>query len=194
MTLPNLAKGDVTDYGLILPEEMTMNEWVRTGKQLYKSFATLERGAISIMWWIGDFMNYGENRFTKEAYNQAESSFGFKYQTIANAKYVAKKIPPSLRKETITFSHYAALASLPPEAIKEVAKQILLDDLTVRETQTLVSQRKEKGCEWDIVLELHCTKSYRVRAKTEEEALIKTRRTTVRLKKSDVTVIKVVAR
>jgi len=50
------------------------------------------------MWWVGDWLNYGEARYG-EMYSQAIEITGYASQTLADAKWVASRIEPSRRHE-----------------------------------------------------------------------------------------------
>jgi DNA modification methylase len=82
--------------------------WQRAG-------ARLDRLHGSLMWWLGDWVRYGEARFGEQHRAVLEAT-GYKYQTIANAKWVASRIDCSRRRETLSFGHHAEVAALDPAA------------------------------------------------------------------------------
>jgi len=89
------------------PEAMGFDAWLRVGH----TFKLMEQ---SVLWWVGDWLVFGEMRYG-ETYAQAVDATGREYQTIANAKYVAGRIEFSRRRENLSWSHHAEVASLDPE-------------------------------------------------------------------------------
>lgn len=100
--------GRVSAVGLELPEGMTFQEWQNLGDVLQG----VER---SLMWWIGDWLNFGEREYG-ETYSQAIEATGKSYSSAANAKWVADRFEFSRRRENLSWSHHLEVASLPPDA------------------------------------------------------------------------------
>lgn len=96
-----------TPAGLVVQGDPSFEEWEAVGDRL----AYIQR---RIHWWIGDWLNYGEGRWG-ERYAQAIDETKFRYQTLANDKWVAGKVELSRRRENLRFSHHAEVASRPPE-------------------------------------------------------------------------------
>ena len=73
-----------TKVALALSSELAYEDWERAGRQL--------AGVLSSSsWWLGDWLIYGEGNY-KGRYKQAVRATGFKYQTLRNYAWVAKKI------------------------------------------------------------------------------------------------------
>lgn len=84
----------------------------------YDRWATLLR-ALGLMdragrWWLGEALNYGEQHYG-ERYAQALEDTGLAYQTLANIAYVARRWESYRRRENLSWSLHAEVASLPPE-------------------------------------------------------------------------------
>jgi hypothetical protein len=84
----------------------------------YDRWATMGR-ALGLMdragrWWIGDWLNYGEQRYG-ERHAQALDDTGLAYGTLRNIAWVARRFPPSRRRDTPAWYMHAEGASLPPE-------------------------------------------------------------------------------
>ncbi len=77
-------------------------------------------------WSIGDFWNAAHKRFRDEAL-QLFSENGMKLKTVQNKGSVCKKFPASRRRETLHFSHHAAVAGL-----ETPDQERLLDNATER--------------------------------------------------------------
>jgi len=76
----------------------------------------------SCHWWIGDWLNYGEAAYG-EKYAQAIDETKYSYYTLAHDKTVAARVESCRRRQNLSWSHHAEVASLTP------AKQDELLDL-----------------------------------------------------------------
>lgn len=124
---------------LILPPDLDFPAWETVGLFLH-----MVESAAS--WWIGDWINYGEDRYG-EKYAQAMSLTGQTYGALANKAYTARHVEPSRRRENLSFSHHQEVASLPPEeqdALLDEAEQHALGRDHVR-TRVQEMQGKEFG-------------------------------------------------
>lgn len=93
--------------GLRLPGKLTFEEWLAVGEQLQIAHR-------SILWWIGDFLAYGERRFGED-YAQAVADLGHSTETIRVAKWVSERVEPERRRAALSWSHHREVASLDPE-------------------------------------------------------------------------------
>lgn len=64
-----------------------------------------------LMFFLGDLLLYGETRWGEKAYQYADAA-GYSPKTLSNAAYVAQAIPPTRRREALSFGHHAAVAGL----------------------------------------------------------------------------------
>lgn len=87
--------------------DLDVAEWILLGRRL---------GAISrgVAWWIGDWVNYGNANFG-EKYSRAARITGYDVQSLMNMSYVASRFDSSRRRENLSWSHHAELASLAAE-------------------------------------------------------------------------------
>jgi hypothetical protein len=87
--------------------QLTVADWVGQGRWL---------GAIGRAsgWWIGDWVRYGNARYG-ERYNSAARVTGYDVHSLRNMAYVAGRFGVPRRREALSFSHHAELASLSPE-------------------------------------------------------------------------------
>ena len=124
MTMLSTVETDVkyTRTGLVLSPSMSFDEWQNIG-------ARLDEIDGAIKWWIGDWLNFGEQHYG-EMYSQAVLVTGYDYQTLANQKWVSSRFELSRRRENLSFSHHAAVASLPPEKADALLDQA--EGLSVR--------------------------------------------------------------
>jgi hypothetical protein len=124
--------GTVTPLTYAPPEGLSYEEWQTIGVLL----RGIERG---IQWWIGDWLRYGERRFS-EAYAQVGDMTDLSHGTLANLKYVAGRFEPSRRRETLPWSHHAEVASRQDaDEILDVAER---EGWSKRDVRTEVERRK----------------------------------------------------
>ena len=104
------------DWGSCKPERCTLRipaslleyDWVRVGDAL----AAIE---TSSSWWIGDWWLFGEANYgRRKAIVEADDWKGPTFSTCMNCGAVARRFPTSRRREVLTFSHHAEVASLHP--------------------------------------------------------------------------------
>jgi N6-adenosine-specific RNA methylase IME4 len=132
--LPVLSlPGRITATALDLPESMSFEEWQEVGQRLQ----TAER---SLMWWMGDWWNYGSHRYGERASQALGSEFAF--QTWMDAGWVASKIETSRRREVLPWSVHREVAALPPEKQEEVLFAAEAEAWTVRDTRRAVRRLK----------------------------------------------------
>lgn len=97
----------VTRSALHIEPGLDFSDWVRVGRQV----AVI---ADSAAWWIGDWLNFGRRSYGQR-YKQAIAETGLEYQTLRNYAWVASRVAVSRRRDTLSFGHYAELASLSVE-------------------------------------------------------------------------------
>ena len=126
--------GAVSVVGLELPEGLSFEEWNGIGE-------TLKGVERSLMWWIGDWLRYGERRYG-EMYSQAIDATEKSYQTLANAKFVAGKVDVSRRRENLSWGHHAEVAALPEDVADRLLDAAEADGLSRNALRKRVSQVK----------------------------------------------------
>jgi hypothetical protein len=82
---------------------------LKTWQEIGHKLALAER---SVAWWIGDWWICGDHRYGARA-RQCESWDLLRLETCMNYGSVCRAFPPSRRREALSFSHHAAVASLP---------------------------------------------------------------------------------
>lgn len=87
--------------------ELRLSDWVEHGRAL----GIIGRG---VGWWIGDWLRYGNMKFG-ERYVRAQRITGYDVQTLMNMVYVATAYEPEQRRSSLSWSHHAELAALPPD-------------------------------------------------------------------------------
>lgn len=64
-------------------------------------------------WWVGDWLLFGEGTYG-ERFAQAASMTGLAEQTLTNRMYVCRNVPPSRRRQGVSFSVHAEVAPMTP--------------------------------------------------------------------------------
>jgi len=96
-----------TKIGLIIDDGISYIEWESAGK-------TLQVIDGAVHWWIGDWLNYGEQKYG-EMYAQAVDETSYSLPTLTTDKWVANHIQFSRRRENLSFAHHVEVASLEPD-------------------------------------------------------------------------------
>jgi len=89
---------------------VNFGHWTRLGE-------ILKRAESGIQWWLGDWMNYGENQY-REKYAQAVDAHeetGLNVDTLRNYQWVAERVPPVMRITNLPWSFHQAVAALSPD-------------------------------------------------------------------------------
>jgi hypothetical protein len=100
----NDPKFAITLTGIQFHEELSFEEWEALGQKL----APVGK---SIGFIIGDWINYGENRWG-DKYEEAIKRTGMAYQTLRDFAYVARKVDLSFRNDKLDFVHHKVVAKL----------------------------------------------------------------------------------
>jgi hypothetical protein len=139
--------GRATATALLLPEDLPEADWTEVGRKLH----AVER---SVMWWLGDWWAFGQERGYGERKQvvEDESWDGPSYQTCMNAASVARRLGTSLRREVVPWSVHKELAPLVAvdrdgQVVDDTQARELLDRAaaegwTVREAKAAVGRVK----------------------------------------------------
>jgi hypothetical protein len=95
--------------------ELTRVAWTPHGDVGLAQWAAVGRRFGEIgrcsQWWLGDWILYGNQRFG-ERYTRAVKLTGYDVQSLMNMVYVASRFVVSRRRESLSWSHHAALAAM----------------------------------------------------------------------------------
>ena len=125
--------GEATKTSLSLPDGLTFDQWQSVGQQI----ARAER---AVMWWMGDWWNYGERKYGEMTAQAVDSEYD--YQTWRNAAWVAGKIEMSLRRDSLPWSLHKEIAARPPEEQEALLAEAEAEGWTVRDTRKAVRRLK----------------------------------------------------
>lgn len=91
---------------LDLPEDLEYSEWQEIG-------SVIQRAEKAVMWWIGDWLAYGEKQYG-ETFAKAAELTSYQIQTLKDAKWVAQRVEKSRRRDFLSWSHHKEVAALSP--------------------------------------------------------------------------------
>ena len=136
----SVGKFTVTRRGLILSGEPEWDDW--------KEFLSrLDAVHSSIQWVIGDALREIDVQYGEEG-SQLTSEFPEReYKTLLNYRWVAGKIEYSRRRENLSFTHHALVASLERKEMNQWLEKASAKGWTVRELrEELNPDRERKIC------------------------------------------------
>ncbi len=101
--------GRLEQNGLYLDPGISHDQWMQVGETI-KFF---ERG---VMWWLGDWWNYGERKYGDMASQAAQDAIkdatGYEYSTVRAAGWVAARFEPVRRRTDVSWAHHREVASM----------------------------------------------------------------------------------
>ena len=119
---------------LAIADGISFNEWLAIGEELF-------RIADSNAWWLGDWYAYGVKHYHKN-YALALDRLKLKYQTLANQTSVARNVESSRRREDLSWSHHAEVASLDGDDQERILDDAFRHGYSVRELREIVRAHK----------------------------------------------------
>lgn len=94
--------GETTAVSWTPPADMDFESYQRIGR----TFQTIQK---SLNWWLGDYLNFGEQKFG-ETYTQAVEATGRAVESLMKYKAVAERVPKEIRQETLGWVHHFYVA------------------------------------------------------------------------------------
>jgi hypothetical protein len=123
---------------LVLPTNLGEEDWKALG-------STLAERHESLQWWLGDWWRHGSHKYGRRARLFAKGIFRHSFETLMNYGSVAAAIPTSFRNEVLSFSHHAAVTSLPRAEQKEMLAKAERFGWTVKELREIIYEKQEKS-------------------------------------------------
>jgi hypothetical protein len=135
--------GGINAVAWVAPQNgLAYRDWVLAGRRI----GIMWRGSP---WWIGDWLLYGTSRWG-EMYAQAAKITGYDPKSLRNMRYVASRFDLSLRRDNLTWSHHALLASLEPDAQRRWLDRADHDRLSVEDLRIeLRIARCDNASRWE---------------------------------------------
>lgn len=123
-----------TPVGMEVSGEPSFEDWDRAG-------AFLQQASGSVLWWVGDWLNYGERKWG-EMYAQAVAATGYDEQTLRVAKRVAERFELLRRRNNLSFPHHRDVAPLESAEADRLLDQAEAEGLSTRDLRAKVKELK----------------------------------------------------
>ncbi len=91
--------------GLRIPRQLPFERWLAVGRKLSEIHT-------SSAWCPGDWLAHGEAAYGGR-YRDAVEQTSLDYQALRNYAWVARQVPLSRRRDSLSFGHHAEVAALP---------------------------------------------------------------------------------
>jgi hypothetical protein len=134
----------VSEHGIQFNPGTPQGTWLDVVHQLTTMFESSHRLHIRVMFLLGDALTFGEAAYGEEfaqAIDLTRKVLQLSEKTIKNASWICSSIDPSLRRETLTFSHHEVVAPLEPEEQSEFLDQAESENLTVSALRKIIKER-----------------------------------------------------
>jgi hypothetical protein len=120
---PAQAPTELTRVGWTPRADIGLDEWSAFGRRFG------EIGRCS-QWWLGDWIHYGNTKFG-ERYSRAAKLTGYDVQSLMNMVYVASRFEIYRRRENLSWSHHATVASFDVPSQEYWLGRAVVDKLSV---------------------------------------------------------------
>lgn len=133
---------DLTDFlptkfaktGLKLPEDLSHEDWLQLGK-------SLRSVGESVMWAVGDWLSYGEQKSWGDTYTEAQEVTGYSYRTLKRAKQISGQFKMGRRRPILSHKHHTEVAPLDIADQDELLDRAEQEGLSTMAVRTLVRSR-----------------------------------------------------
>lgn len=117
--------------------ELDFAEWIQHGRRIGVA-------GRSAGWWIGDWVRYGAVRYGAK-YARAARVTGYDHQTLMNMVYVASRFEIYRRRENLSWSHHAEVASFDVEEQEHWLQRASEERLSVRKLRQRIAEEPGSG-------------------------------------------------
>lgn len=130
--------GEKTDSALVLPDDLTFDQWKLAGH-------TLRRMEGALRWWVGDWLRFGEDHFKEEFSQEIKEATGLSIKSQQNAMWVAGAIPVERRRTDISWSHHEKIAGIKDtELADKLLESAATNEWTVNEFYGVVREARKQ--------------------------------------------------
>ena len=113
----------------------------------------MSEAAGATLWWIGDWLAYGDKSFTTDRAGSGRAAYGlhvevaritgYAEQTLHNAKCVCVALPISRRREGLTFAHAAEIVGrADPKDHEEWIDRVVTEGMSVKALREMLRAEK----------------------------------------------------
>ena len=134
----------VSEHGIQFKPGTPQDTWLGVVHQLTTMFESSHRLHVRVMFLLGDALTFGEAAYGEEfaqAIDLTRKVLQLSEKSIKNASWICSSIAPSLRRETLTFSHHEVVAPLEPDEQSEFLDQAESENLTVSALRKVIKER-----------------------------------------------------
>lgn len=125
--------------GLRLPENLTREQWEEVA-------GTIQQMVISVPWWVGDVLVYGQ-RFGEEMWQAIKDRGGADYERLRKYMWVAENVPIGTRVPMLKWSHHREVADLEPDKQRAWLQRAQDDNLSANALRKAISgEEPEPPC------------------------------------------------
>jgi len=128
---------EINKVGLTFSSDINFDEWEMIGQ-------TLNQIEGSTQWWIGDWLNTGEQKWG-EKYKEAEERTGFDYETLKGSKWVSSSIELCRRRHNLSWSHHQEVAPFEADKQDYWLDRAEKEELTRQELRRLIKESKPEN-------------------------------------------------
>jgi hypothetical protein len=128
--------GRVSATGLELRSGLPFGSWTQVGQ-------TLARMDAAYRWWLGDWLNYGEQAYGN-GYQEAIAATGLDYESCRACRWVAESIEFVRRRPKLSWSHHEEVAGLTPDEQDEWLARAEANGWTQKELRAWLKGSKPK--------------------------------------------------
>jgi hypothetical protein len=133
-----------TDHGIEFKDETPREVWLNAVDQISAMFESSGRLHCRLMFYMADALNAGERLFNEEFSQAIDNTRAFmrlSSKTIANAMWIAGKVMPLHRRETLSLAHHEVVAKLPETEQEEFLNKAETEGLTTKELKEAVREK-----------------------------------------------------
>lgn len=138
---------------LHIDDDTPIEDWIKIGDYL-------QLARDSLNFWIGDWLAFGEKKYGEMYPQGVQEATSKTYEELANCKYVSSKVAPDIRKDTLTWSHHAAVAKLEPDKQKEYLERADREGMSVEHLRNSIKKHEniEEECPHNTIVCKKCKK------------------------------------
>lgn len=122
--------GEITDFGVMLPPNMSFEDWQAAAIDAQKFWKTLP-------WVMGDILAYSARRWP-DVWEQACEFTDRSNETLRKYMQTAEKFPPERRKWKVSFTYYQKVAFLPQDEQESLLTQAENGEINTTDLATLL--------------------------------------------------------
>jgi len=125
--------------GLRLPENLTREQWEEIA-------GTIQQMVVSVPWWVGDVLVYGQ-RYGEEMWQAIKERGGADYERLRKYMWVAENVPIGTRVPMLKWSHHREVADLEPDQQRAWLQRAQDDSLSANALRKAISgEEPEPPC------------------------------------------------